>query len=226
MFTDPTGMSAEYPETIFPRLVKEDKNGNVIAKDGFFTKKFHQQMGKFMSTKIGKSYISNFMKKGDTFLGYTASENGKFSNYDFRISEMNIKEPSARGVYMRNQGSFSYGIDKENGNLYFNLKIDSNLSPDQILETIGHELNLHGYKVNQLINYYEKNGKDEFIRAMKNGEFPSGDDDHRAIRDWDCTHQGLNNYESFMNEIIGKDKNMKKTFDNERKHYKEIYNDR
>ncbi|WKW47344.1 hypothetical protein P3875_04575 [Myroides sp. JBRI-B21084] len=223
MFTDPTGMEKTTPEIIVPSLLTQLKNGDLTVKSNTLTSDYAGVMRRFMATNSGDSFVKNFMKKGTSFLGNKASQDGKFSNYELRISEHNIKDGDTEIAYLSAQARFVYGIDDKTDELFFQLKINTDgRSLDTLLEITGHELMLHGTKIQRIINYYEKHGKEKLIEALKRDEF-GGNSEHKALKNWDCTHPGVNNYENFMNEAINNDKNMKKTFERENKFYEEIY---
>ncbi len=188
-----------------------------------FTKNFSQAYRAFASSQEGGNFVKQFMGKGSTFLGIKATEEGKYSKYELRVVDMNISDPNEHGNYWgTTEAMFRSRIDEKSGNLYFETTFDSRYDEGTLLESLGHENFIHGYKVEDIIEFYEKNGSEATARALNNGTFSSGESDHQALKKGangeEVSHRGYSKYKSFRNEMSTK--NYEKSFENADKKYK------
>ena len=222
MFTDPTGMAGEsiVPKTFMYNTLS--RGYDVI--NNRFTKNFAQAARDFNSSKSGGAYVSQFMKKGESFAGITATESGKFSKYDLRINDISISDGNERGTYWgTTEAVFRARVDDNSGKLYFEANFDTGYDSGTLLENLGHELLIHGNVVEEIIDFYEKNGSEATQGAIRNGDFSFGDSDHKSLRDKDSNHKGYRGYESLRNEMSKGNSKNEKAFNNAEKKYDQNY---
>lgn len=216
-FVDPDGR-----KIVPSAYVYNSKTRSIDYHKNRFTTNFAKATRAFASSTEGGNFYRQFMSKGDNFVGITATEEGKFSKYELRITDINISDPGERGAYWgTTEALFRGRIDKESGNLYFETNFDTMYGEGTLLESLGHENFMHGYKVEDMIEFYEKNGSEATAKALKNGTFPSGDSDHQALKKGaegkEVNHRGYGKYKSFRNEMSPK---YEKSFKNADKKYK------
>lgn len=216
-FVDPDGR-----KIVPSAYVYNTKTRSLDYHKNRFTTHFAKAVRAFASSTEGGNFFRQFMSKGDNFAGITATEDGKYSKYELRITDMNISEPGERGAYWKTtEAVFRGRIDEESGNLYFETNFDTMYGEGTLLESLGHENFMHGYKVEDMIEFYEKNGSEATAKALNNGTFPSKDDDHQALKDGandkEVNHRGYGKYKSFRNEMSPK---YEKSFKNADEKYK------
>lgn len=86
--------------------------------------------------------------------------------------------------------------------------------PQSLGETITHELALHGYMVEDIIKAYEKGGIEAVNKMMPND---SGDSDHKALKNNNQNHKGVNKYNQTKNELIKVNSEYKQEFEEAKK---------
>lgn len=124
-------------------------------------------------------------------------------------------------IYMPNlEGAFQ--AKEIDGRLNIILKLDvKGKSIEELVETISHELALHGSDVDKIINAYEKGGIEAVNKIFEKD--PNGDSDHRALAKQNKRHLGVSNYNNVKREIIKKYPFTKKEFDSEQKKYEKDF---
>lgn len=151
---DPTG------KYILPAIFEStDEQGYAIPSPYTSYANYMIAMTKFGQTYYGHSVLAQFLRSNERQYGVRG--NGKHSNYGLEIQE--YKMPTYYLYMGENEGRF--GIKEKDNTLVFVLKIDcSNKSVSELLETITHELTLHGYNIENVIKAYEEGG---FQKAYK-----------------------------------------------------------
>ena len=105
----------------------------------------------------------------------------------------------------------AFGVFEENGNLSFKMHINDNgISKGELGETITHELGVHGAKIEEIIEAYKNGGMDAVNDLMKNTE----GSDHKALKNKDQRHKGVDNYLKTKDELIELDKSYEQSFKN------------
>jgi RHS repeat-associated protein len=215
-FVDPDGRD------VITWLVNSLKtDGSMNATKGYASKAFTKGMNDFARTDYGKSYLLQFMKEGQSAYGVTATTNGKFSDQDLNLIDMNMAFalPSERGnTFITSDGTTTwegktvFPRSKENLdlNVYFNTYGESSI---QLGETIAHELGLHG-------NNYSK-----YIKTIKEGKsvkgISYGESEHEALGNEDENNPSYLVYKSIMEQLEKIDIKYKA----EREHEKEKYHE-
>ncbi|KGO87064.1 hypothetical protein Q765_07580 [Flavobacterium rivuli WB 3.3-2 = DSM 21788] len=193
-----------------------------VAKLGFSGGTFNNAMRKFMGTSHGKNFVSQFMGKGDKAFGYTADSDGKYSDYKMLVFENAAKDGGERGAIMGTVAEAWFSARVNDGKLEFTMVIDGLYSEEKLVETIGHELLVHGDIVDLLVSKFKELGADGFqtwyADYQKNNE-----NDHVAIRDNDTSHRGYKRYTESKNELIKRYRKFEEIFKIKDKFYKEKY---
>lgn len=141
---DPTG------NFIIPCLLSDSNQRNIEKNYYKSLSKFVDAMVDFAKTDFGKKIISDFLPIGYT--QYGVSGNGKYADCGLYLFEDN-RDDNAKSL----NGKLYY--EKANETMNVVLYVDCrNMSQAQIIETIVHELTLHGYDFENKLDDY-KNGK-------------------------------------------------------------------
>jgi RHS repeat-associated protein len=202
-FIDPDGRD------VVPWLVLHLKQNSLdpILQRGVLTKPLGSTMRNIMKTNTGKNYISQFMKKGDVFYGYKATEKGKYSDVI-----LNIVQYDLQGSDKQHEGSRGFAtregvvqLTESNGKLMIN--IYTNQSD---IDAISHELFVHNAsEIDSIIQAYNEGG----LEAAQNVQVNTADDDHIALRDLDSRHKGIKMYKELIKELKKNDAKYKKVFE-------------
>lgn len=118
------------------------------------------------------------------------------------------------------EGTFSASEIDGKLNIVLKLSIKGK-SVDELVETISHELALHGSDIDKIINAYETGG----INAVKKelSKDPHGNIDHEALAKQNKQHKGVSNYNQVRRELIKKYPSTKKIFNSEQKKYEKEF---
>lgn len=175
---------------------KTDYSGNPIAINYRSNINYMEAMRMFGQTSYGKQFIGSFLEKG--YSQYGVSGNGSRSQYVFMIQEMDLS-PS-EGTFMPNSNG-SLHFEECGGKLYIIMKIDVRYkSVNELVETITHELALHGSDIDMWINAYESGGiglAEEIFNEDSNGN-----KDHKDLEESNYQNIGVANYNDTMSELI------------------------
>jgi uncharacterized protein RhaS with RHS repeats len=120
---------------------------------------------KFMRTAIGRAYVSQFLKKGESVVGYnfTASSDGRYSNHTLSVfAQSNLRKNEIGHSYAffkkknGSRGKEIFGTStaktsrylqvlQETGSFEIGIALNSKMDrdSDQWAETIGHEVFIH-----------------------------------------------------------------------------------
>lgn len=136
-----------------------DPSGNYILPSLFISndqrysipyrslKKFMNAMVDFGKTTFGKKLLADFLPVG--YKQYGVSGNGKFADCGLHFIEdntyNNAKMINGKLYYKESQGTMEVKV-------YVDCR---NMSQAQILETVVHELTLHGYDIEERLNDYK-----------------------------------------------------------------------
>ncbi|MBR4482249.1 MAG: RHS repeat-associated core domain-containing protein [Prevotella sp.] len=201
-YIDPDG------STIIPVVYNSiDENAHAIGQRYRSNTRVIDAMTKFGQTSYGKKLIGSFLPKGG--IQYGVKGTGEYANYILKIKQFNTDENwRYTGELPGSVKSGSLVPSEENGTLMFTLLIDlrNNGSNSQLLETIIHELCLHGYKIEDLIKAYKKGGIDA-VKELWNQD-PGGEKEHRALKEKDMAVPGVECYYSTINELVGPDREL------------------
>jgi hypothetical protein len=159
-----------------------------------------------LSTSEGYGFFAQFAKKGDRIAGHTFREDGKLSNNTLDIVDYSFSEENGNLTPSSDAGSI--GIDSETGTVTLKINTYQLNSKEEIVETVDHETQIHGYKV-----------KDGLLGKNVTNE----NQDHKALRDKDTNHKGYRQYKSMQKQLEKNDNKYKKEFKNAENHYKYEY---
>jgi hypothetical protein len=204
-YIDPDGRD------ILPWIVHHLKKPSLddINQYGYFTPKLLSTMKEVMSTTTGRNYLSQFMKKGQNFSGYKADKNGKYSDVNLNIIQYDLQGNDKKFNGIKGAAFRDGTVSVTENNEKLNISI---WTFGEDLETITHELFAHNSGIiDEIISAFRKGGIKEVEKVNDNG--PSEDDDHRALRDLDNSHEGVKNYIEFWNELAKKEDKKRKIFE-------------
>ncbi|MCA6423749.1 MAG: RHS repeat-associated core domain-containing protein [Flavobacterium sp.] len=193
-------------------------NGGMTANRGYASKKFNQAMKHFAKTDYGKSFLLQFMKKGQSIYGVTAKENGKHSDKNLNLHDLTLEKasPSERGaVFVESDGTVWEGMtvfpdSKEDMslNVYF-ANVNGENSTTELGETIAHELGLHGNKYEQYI--------DAILKGKSFKNIQSGSKDHDGLKKSDIKNKSYQIYKKIMEQLIKINSNYKIQMEDDKK---------
>ena len=133
-----------------------NESGQSIGVRYLSNTKVINAMKEFGKTTYGKSLLESFVPKG--FSQYGVKGNGKYSKYVLKVLEVDISNNHQRFSIIGNRKGW-LDIEEKNGTLFFVMGLDvSDLSSNELIETIVHELTLHGYNIDNTIRAFEKGG--------------------------------------------------------------------
>ena len=151
-----------------------DPSGNYILPSLFISndqrysipyrslKKFINAMVDFGKTTFGKKILADFLPVG--YKQYGVSGNGKFADCGLHFIEdntcNNAKMINGKLYYKESQGTMEVKV-------YVDCR---NMSQAQILETVVHELTLHGYDIEERLNDYKNKKKSNRLKITENEE--------------------------------------------------------
>ena len=177
-------------------------------------------------TKYGNAFISSFLEKGTH--QYGVHGNGKYSKYTLNIRSYYLNDPTlAEQMLSNSDGSFAAGSFKptidENGDLVFrlSLRLDAIASVAETIETIAHEIGLHGAKIDAFIQVYEKEGYDAAMKKVWRAS--SEAKEHKDLKNGNTSNMGVQNYKSMQNELESNVPNTKQAFQEAAKLYDSEY---
>jgi RHS repeat-associated protein len=189
-------------DIVLINVYKTNNSGNYDAKKGV-SATTQTALKDFVKTTEGRSFFGQFAKKGDIVGGYTFTENGGLSD-----KILTLKDYSFEGGYDSNlplgiEGSITIK-DSE-----VTVKVVSyRESKTEVGETLTHETQLHGYKVENKMN-----GK--VTTTVKQ--------DHDALRSQDKSHKGYQKYDSTRKQLETIDPAYKESFKEAEDKAKKIY---
>ena len=181
---DPDGKDI-YPAYLF------ETNGNDATGFAYVSsKKFIRAMTKFGKTTYGKNFIGSFLNKGEVQYGVKGT--GKYSNFRFTIEQYNL--PTVEEQYHALSNAYGRFLAKEtDGKLNIVMQLDIKAqSEEQLIETITHELTIHGTKIDKIINSYNKGGIDAVNKIFNKD--PGGKNEHRDLYNMNLNAPNVKNY--------------------------------
>ena len=205
---------------IFPVLYNKTNNrGHAVGIPYRSNKNYMKAMRMFGETAYGKYIIGSFLNKNESQYGVKGT--GKYSKYSLTIKEFDLPTVEEQNAFLAgNVGAFS--VSEEDNRLNFIIKLDvRGQSVNELVETITHELALHGSDIDNLVKVYEKGGIDAVNKMLRND--PYGDNDHKNLRDMNQTDIGVKKYIQVRDALIKKYPILKSTFDKAQKDYIKIY---
>ena len=207
---DPDGK--EVLPVLFEKL---DQRGNAYGTPYRSSSKFVKAMTKFANTTYGNQFVSSFLPRGRK--QYGVKGNGQYANYVFRIEEFNFSDPNEQFVTMGNvRGSFK--VQEVNGKLNIIMSLDvAGQSENELIETITHELALHGYNIDEIIKAYEKGGM-EAVNALRQKTSESAE--HKDIQN---KKKGGKQYHKTRKELVEQYTILNDVFNEKMSEYEKIY---
>ncbi|WP_369699763.1 RHS repeat domain-containing protein, partial [Prevotella sp. P6B4] len=187
---------------IIPILFRKvNSKGEAVGKRYRSSLQVKNAMTLFGKTRYGKQIIGSFLPKGKYQYGVKGT--GEFSNFILKIKQFNTGENhffTGESPGAVKYGSF--GINEENGTLVFSLTIDvdNNKSYPDLMDTIVHELCLHGHNIKNIIEAYKAGGLKAVEKLKSKG--PSEESSHRALEKKDVTVPGVGLYYETKNAIV------------------------
>jgi len=209
-FIDPDGTK------IIPYLyTKTNNRGFGIGIPYRSMSNYIQAMKIVAKTTYGRTFLSSFLEKGHIMYGVKG--NGKYSKYTLEIKEFNMQNANDQFMMMGNsEGSFNFHV--ENGNLIFTLSLDiQNQKVYDLVETILHEIAIHGSKVGNIISAFEKGGIEavEQLRDEKR--------EHDDLKNQNEQSLGVSNYLQSKHELIESDPAFEQVFEKANEDYQQTY---
>ena len=207
---DPDGK--EVLPVLFEKL---DQRGNAYGTPYRSSSKFVKAMTKFANTTYGNQFVSSFLPRGRK--QYGVKGNGQYANYVFRIEEFNFSDPNEQFVTMGNvRGSFK--VQEVNGKLNVIMSLDvAGQSENELIETITHELALHGYNIDKIIMAYE-NGGMEAVNALRQEMSESAE--HKDIQK---KKKGGKQYHKTRKELVEQYTILNDVFNEKMSEYEKLY---
>lgn len=202
-FVDPDGRWIKLSEA-----VKYNSTASEILTNRGISNNLREGLKDVLSTPEGLAFFSQFAKKGDRIAGHIFTEDGNLSNKTLDVVDYSFSEEYGNLVPSSDAGSI--GIDPETGTVTLNVYTYQLKNKEEIVETVDHETQDHGYKV-----------KD----ALEGKKVTSENEDHKALRDKDTNHKGYKQYKSMQKQLEKKDEKYKKEFKEAENHYKDEYKD-
>lgn len=214
-------------------MINSFKGGNTnrprMTKN-YLSTKTYKSMYEFGKTDAGAAFFRQYLKKGQSFAGVYASENGKYSDQKLNIIDMPMNDASATekayatgatGTPWDGLTTFEAVSDTK---LNLNIYLDSSdgTTSEGILEVMGHEGLVHGDKYGGYFDKLKKIGLESFKEYLQTTA-DGGNSDHIALRDQDVNHSGYKKYNSMKNDLIKRNPKYRQTFDISLKKYEKFY---
>ncbi|MFA7688217.1 MAG: RHS repeat-associated core domain-containing protein [Moheibacter sp.] len=218
---DPNG------KQVVPKLYeKTDAKGKPIPQVNKGKIRFMNAMKDFAKTTYGSELIANFTEKGYSHFGVKG--NGKYTGYKLMIHQLNFENGQDQFNYTTdsdgNSKTGSLYMQEIGGKLFFVMTLDLYEKDSKYLaETITHELALHGYLIEKLINLYEESGYDaasEYFDMMTGDQ---GINDHCELINPLSEHEGALQYKKTRDELIKINPEYEEVFKKEQEKYESQY---
>lgn len=160
-----------------------------------------------MRSTAFRQYIGQFATKGLKIGNYTFKSDGEYSNSNLTLYEYNLSSSDQGHVDSNNggylEGVHNFNLNADGSGLDVNLQIftRNHSSSSAIAETLGHESQLHGYKMKYLLKALKEGGIKGFEAAEKKYDSgKSGKKDHDALKNDDMNHEGVRKYKEYEEE--------------------------
>jgi RHS repeat-associated protein len=191
-------------DIVLYNVTHRNGSGHPDGTRGQVSSKTNAALRDVVNTKEGKAFFAQFAKTGDVVGGYIFTEDGKYSSVKLTLYDYSWEKETGNVIPSSKNGSIAVTEDK------ITLKISSyGRNKNEIGETVTHETQLHGTSAGDKIE-------------GKQGT-PTGDQDHKALKDKNIKHEGYKNYNSVRNQLETMDENYKKAFQEAEKHAQKIY---
>lgn len=168
-------------------------------------------MKKFARSETGKEFLLQYMKKGQSFYGVKASEDGKLRDKKLNIYDIRNDNKVDRNYewVMGYDGYIATGktaFDEKTGdlNVYIGTAEVGSDGVDALVQTTAHEFGKHGTKHERYLNLLNS-GKNEQLSQQQDADF---DNDHYESKN----PKGAKVYNGIMNDL-----NMKPEWPKEKK---------
>jgi RHS repeat-associated protein len=183
------------------------------------TKGFYRTMNDIMNTNVGRDYLSQFMKKGQSAYGYKATKNGKYSDVNINFYQVDLKgkDKTKKGLFFTGHADGETYCEENNGKLEINIWVghdDAN--------TLTHELFIHhAGKIDEIIKLYKEKG----INAVNDFNEFDEDIDHKALRDKNTNHPGAKKLFEIRKQLVKINSEYQKEFIKANERDKKAYKD-
>ena len=158
-----------------------------------------------LKTAEGFKTMARYASKGDVLAGHTFTEDGVLSDHLLHIQDLSFTDDTQK-IPADYRGLMKLDPKKEGESI---LSLYSYMmKSDEILETIAHELNLHG-----IIHEDKIEGK----------VIPTEKQDHEALRSRDLKHPGYRSYLKVINQSIKTHPHLEDVFKKISNEYKHKY---
>ncbi len=212
-FIDPDGRK------IRPAYVTQLSNrGHPAGYERTSSTRLINAMTEIGRTTVGNRFIASFLEKGARQYGVTG--NGEHANYTLNIYSVACKDPTEQFRIMRND-SGKLRVENNKGKLEISLYVDINScnSNEEMVETVTHEIGLHGTAIDSVIKAYEKGG----IEAAMEVYDQLTENDHVDLKNGNMNNPNVVNYKSMQEELERNNPQNKKAFQNAAQQYNEVY---
>nr|WP_306552775.1 RHS repeat-associated core domain-containing protein [Chryseobacterium sp. WG23] len=226
MYVDPDGRD------IVPWLINSFKNGNTNRPrmtKGYLSNTTLKSMYEFGKTAAGTAFFRQFLKKGQSFAGVSAYENGKYSDQTLNIVDLHMNDATqmekayATGATGQPWDGMAVFEAKNDNKLNLNIYLDSgdDKAYDGIVEVMGHEGLVHGDSYEGYLEKLKETGVEGFNQYLKQND--QGKEDHISLRDQNLKHSGYKKYDSMKKDLIKRNLKYQQTFDSSHKNYEKNY---
>lgn len=224
-YTDPDGRD------IVPWLINSFKAGNTnrprMTKN-YLSTTMLKSMYEFGKTDAGAAFFRQYLKKGQSFAGVYASENGKYSDQTLNLIDMHMNDATlmekayATGATSKPWDGMAVFDAKSDSKLNLNIYLDfSDATSEGLVELMGYEGLVHGDAYGGYLNKLKKDGLESFKEYQQKTD--GGNNDHISLRDQDVNHSGYKKYDNMKKDLIKRNPKYKQTFDASLKHYEKSY---
>ena len=193
---------------------KTDSQGNACGESYLSYVKLINSMTSLGETSYGKVFIGSFLHKGQSQYGVKGT--GKNADCILSIRQFGFEDPIDNYMYMGGNNNASFSLSEDEGKLNVVLQIDCSLqNQEEITESLLHELALHGYLVNDIIEAY-RNGGIEAAKEVYKSTTQASDHDDLKVQ----PHvKGGGIYDETAKELINKQPHLQDIIQERRKMY-------
>ena len=208
-YIDPDGRDI-VPYFVNNIKVRRDSRGKwshegvkMFTTKGYFSKDMDIAMKKFVKSETAQDFLRQYMKKGQSFYGIKATEDGKLSDQNLNIYDIrNNNKVNTEYSWVMNGGDGgniaegTTGFDRKTGDLNVNIGTAEAGTPnttDGLVETMAHEFGKHGTRHKRYLNLL-KSGNIEQLGKEQNENYEG---DHSES----TNPKGAKVYDGIMNDL-------------------------
>jgi len=213
IFLDPDGN-----EVRLINAVDINNQGDYVYQEGV-SSKVESLLEDLVNTSEGLAYIGQFAKAGQIVGGHKFESDGEYSDHDLIIQEFSLSKYQGDQIPITVEGANITRENKEKGKTETFIQLMSfNKDKVKLGETAAEEMILHGSNDEKEIKAYEAGGEKALDAERKKNSF--GKNDHKAFNTKDKNHKGYRRYCNTRDQLIKRDANYKKSFDEAEKNKK------